>query len=168
MGTETRDSAPAPRTTTRPTAPSRGTLPTTPTAPVLGAPAYPSLAHRLLPKAVRRTLVSLGMWQDPTPLKPSAHLLQVHQVLTHYGWAQSLDFSPTGRMCIRGAQQFLETTGHVTPHDRERAVDYMQQTLQEHGVHLPFFAWNDLPGRPFQAVERLLNDSATAARTNGE
>ena len=138
-------------------------------APVLPcAPNYPTRWQLLMPRGARNLLASWGWWQNPVPLIPSDHLAQTLAVLERYGWARSLDFSPTGRMCIRGAQTLLETTGHVTPAARARAVDYMQQVLQEHGVHEPFFAWNDHHTRTFPQVSNLINLSAHAARKNGE
>jgi hypothetical protein len=113
-------------------------------------------------------MAAWGWWQNPTPLIPSDHLTQTLAVLERYGWCRSLDFSPTGRMCIRGAQTFLECTGHVTPAARARSVDYMQQTLHEHGIHTPFFAWNDYTDRTFPQVTYLITQSAAAARKNGE
>lgn len=148
----------------RPT-PVRRTAPAPlPVPPV--APDWPSRWHLLVPAAVRDRMAALGLWQNPTPLIPSDHLHQVIAVLERYGWARSLDFSPTGRMCIRGGQTLLERTGHVTPPARARAVDYMQQTLREHGVHEPFFAWND--HSTFPQVKALITLSAHAARSNGE
>jgi hypothetical protein len=44
----------------------------------------------------------------------------------------------------------------------------MQQTLREHGVHEPFFAWNDHTNRTFPQVTSLITQSAHAARKNGE
>lgn len=132
------------------------------------APDRPSRWHTLLPRGVRNLLAEWGWWQNPTPMKPSDHLDQVLNVLHRYGWCRSLDFSPTGRMCIRGAQTFLEHAGHVTPDARQRAVDYMQQTLQEHGYHQPFFAWNDFQAREFRHVQNLIIHAAAAARSNGE
>lgn len=132
------------------------------------APDRPSRLHQLIPRGVRNLMAAWGWWQNPIPLKPSDHLAQTLAVLERYGWGQSLDFSPTGRMCIRGAQTFLEYTGHVTPPARARAVAYLQQTLHEHGVHEPFFAWNDHTGRTFPQVTRLITLSITAARANGE
>jgi hypothetical protein len=121
-----------------------------------------------MPAGVRNQMAALGFWQNPVPLRPSLHLTQTVTVLERYGWGRSLDFSPTGRMCIRGAQTLLERTGHVTPPVRARAVDYMQQTLQEHGYHQPFFAWNDHQERTLQHVRNLILTSAHAARSNGE
>ncbi|MFG2532728.1 hypothetical protein [Streptomyces sp. NPDC048516] len=132
------------------------------------APEAPSWGHRLLPATVRGLLADLGWWQDPTPQKPSAHLDQTLAVLRRYGWCQSLDTSPTGRLCIRGAQQLLEKTGHVTPQARDRATHYMQQTLAQAGVRMQFFAWNDLPDQQFPAVQTLLETAARTARQNGE
>ena len=143
--------------------PAPAPLPVPPTAPD-----WPTRWHLLIPARVRNQLEALGFWQNPTPLIPSDHLTQVAAVLTRYGWGRSLDFSPTGRMCIRGAQTLLERTGHVTPAARARAVDYMQQSLQEHGYHQPFFAWNDHHDRTVQHVNNLLTHAANAARTNGE
>ena len=147
-------------------APSHRPAPTRPVAPQ--APARPSRLHQLIPRGVRNLMAAWGWWQNPTPLKPSDHLAQTLAVLDRYGWGQSLDFSPTGRMCIRGAQTFLEYTGHVTPPARARAVAYLQQTLQEAGVHEQFHAWNDHTGRTFTQVTRLITLSITAARANGE
>jgi hypothetical protein len=151
----------APQPVTRRSAPAP--LPVPP-----AAPDWPTRWHLLIPARVRNQLETLGLWQNPVPLIPSDHLTQVTAVLTRYGWGRSLDFSPTGRMCIRGAQTLLERTGHVTPAARARAVDYMQQSLQEHGYHQPFFAWNDHTDRTFQHVNNLLTHAAHTARTNGE
>ncbi|MFG2276688.1 hypothetical protein ACGFNY_43890 [Streptomyces chartreusis] len=151
----------APRHTTRRPAPAPLPVPT-------AAPDWPSRWHLIIPASFRNQMAALGLWQNPVPLIPSDHLTQTLHVLERYGWARSLDFSPTGRMCIRGAQTLLERTGHVTPQARARAVDYMQQTLQEHGHHQPFFHWNDFQGREFQHVKNLITTSAHAARSNGE
>lgn len=136
--------------------------------PAPTAPDWPSRWHLLIPAGLRNSLETLGLWQNPTPRTPSDHLHQTLAVLDRYGWGRSLDFSPTGRMCIRGAQTLLERTGHVTPAARARAVDYMQQTLQEHGYHQPFFAWNDHQERTLQHVRNLIHSSAHTAHTNGE
>ncbi|MFD9249491.1 DUF6197 family protein [Streptomyces bottropensis] len=153
-----------PRTVTPSAAPGRAPQ-LRPPAP---APDRPSRLHQLLPRGARNLMAAWGWWQNPTPLIPSDHLAQTLAVLERYGWCRSLDFSPTGRMCIRGAQTFLEYTGHVTPAGRARSVDYMQQTLHEHGVHEPFFAWNDHTDRTFPQVTYLISHAAAAARKNGE
>ncbi|MFC7794615.1 DUF6197 family protein [Streptomyces cinereoruber] len=113
-------------------------------------------------------LADLGWWNNPTPQNPSGHLDQVLAVLERYGWCQSLDTSPTGRMCIRGAQNLLERTGHVTPDARDRATAHMQTVLTRAGVDMPFWAWNDLPGQEFSHVKDLLTRAATHARTIGD
>jgi hypothetical protein len=171
MGTTYTDQA------TQPVAPSAAPLRTTTTRELVdealrglppATPQAPSWSHRLLPAAVRGLLADLGMWQDPTPQKPAAHLEQTLAVLRRYGWCQSLDVTVTGRLCIRGAQNLLEKAGHVTPQTRERAVAYMQQTLNQAGVRMAYFAWNDLPDQRFPAVEALLTQAANTARKNGE
>jgi hypothetical protein len=128
----------------------------------------PARWHQLLPTPLRNLLADWGWWQNPVPLKPSQHLMQVIDVLEQVGWCKSVDFSPTGRMCIRGAQKFLLHTGHVSPTACKQAVAYMQQTLQEHGVHMPFFAWNDLMEREFPQVKHMLHAAARTAHANGE
>ncbi|MFD3908863.1 hypothetical protein ACFXOL_20875 [Streptomyces californicus] len=168
-------------TTTGP-APKSGRLPrtTTPPAPALAPPAVipppletwapdpPTWGQRMIPKKIRSAMADLGLWQEPRPLKPSYHLTQVIEVLTRYGWCQSFDFSPTGRMCIRGAQTFLESTGHVTAIDREKAVNYLQTQLQRQGVNMQFWAWNDLPRNTFRGVEATISAASDLARRNGE
>ncbi|MGQ4393783.1 hypothetical protein ACN6K5_003569 [Streptomyces violaceoruber] len=160
-----------PRTVSPSAAPARVPRPTVRPAPtvqpVITAPDWPSRWHLLIPTSLRNQAAALGLWQNPTPLKPSDHLTQTLAVLDRYGWCRSLDFSPTGRMCIRGAQTLLERTGHVTPASRQRAVDYMQHTLSK-VTDLPFHAWNDLPERTFPQVSHLITASATLARTHGE
>jgi hypothetical protein len=144
-------------------------LPGLRTPPVeLGPPDTPPWSHRILPPPVRRLLADLGWWQDPVPQSPSAHLDKVLAVLRRYGWCQSLDTTPTGRLCIRGAQNVLQKTGHVTPENREKAVAYMQETLAQAGITMQFFAWNDLPDQQFSAVQTLLTQAANLARQNGE
>ncbi|WP_327260018.1 DUF6197 family protein [Streptomyces sp. NBC_01240] len=139
------------------------------TPPVeLEPPEPPPWRHRLLPRAVRGLLADLGWWQDPAPQPPSVHLEQTLDMLRKYGWCQSLDTTPTGRLCIRGAQNVLEKTGHTTPAGRERAVHYMQEALAQAGISMQFFAWNDLPDQQFSAVEALLTGAARLARENGE
>lgn len=132
------------------------------------APDWPTWGQRILPAPIRSLLVDLGMWHNPTPLFPSGHLTQTITVLERYGWCRSLDYSPTGRMCIRGAQNLLEKTGHVTPAARARAVDHMQTVLARHGVTMPFHAWNDLPHQQFSNIQTLLTRAAYTARANGE
>lgn len=139
------------------------------TPPVeLGHADTPPWSHRLLPPVVRGLLADLGWWQDPAPQLPSVHLEQTLAVLKKYGWCQSLDVTPTGRLCIRGAQNVLEKTGHTTPEAREKAVAYMQEALAQAGISMQFFAWNDLPDQQFSAVEALLTGAARLARENGE
>lgn len=160
-----------PQATPRPAAPARPAHPPAvhqPAPASLAAPDWPSRWHLLIPAGLRNSMETLGLWQNPEPLIPSDHLTQTLHVLERYGWGRSLDFSPTGRMCIRGGQTLLERTGHVTPASRARAVDYMQQTLQEHGYHQPFHAWNDHQERQFKHVRNLILTSARAARSNGE
>lgn len=160
---------PKPRTATPSAAPRRPTPTQPPALPVLPTtPGAPPWTHRLLPAAARRAMAHLGWWQNPTPQRPSTHLQQVLDVLRTYGWCQSLDVSPTGRVCIRGAQDLLEKTGHVTPQARERAVAYMQATLADAGIHMSFFTFNDLPGQTLAAVENLLVTASRKARANGE
>ena len=145
-----------------------------PTRPLAGpatlpaAPDAPPWHHSLLPKTIRNFMADLGWWQNPVPQRPSIHLEQTLAVIRRRGWGQSLDVSPTGRVCIRGAQALLERAGHVTPHARERAIAYMQQTLAEAGVVMQFFTWNDLPGQDLATVENLLVRAAYKARANGE
>lgn len=141
-------------------------LPVLPDAPP--APDWPTWGQRLMPKHVRHMLADLGMWNDPTPQPPSLHLLQTLNVMRRYGRVQSVDFSPTGRLCIRGAQSLLEKTGHVTPANRARAEQYMQAALRHEGVDLPFFHWHDLESTSDQAVGALLTTSSYRARANGE
>jgi hypothetical protein len=161
-----------PQAAPRPAAPARPASPPVVPRPAPAmpptAPDWPSRWHLLMPAGVRNQMAALGLWQNPVPLCPSLHLEQTLAVLERYGWARSLDFSPTGRMCIRGSQTLLERTGHVTPTARARAVDYMQQVLQEHGYHQPFFAWNDHQERTLTHVCNLILTSAHAARSNGE
>ncbi|MFD4795992.1 DUF6197 family protein [Streptomyces anulatus] len=149
----------------RPLAPA-GPLTAVPAPPA--APDWPTWGQRILPTPLRGLLVDLSMWQDPQPLPPSGHLTQTLAVLDRYGWCRSLDYSPTGRMCIRGAQNLLEKTGHVTPAARSRAVDHMQTVLGRRGVTMPFHAWNDLPHQQFSNIQTLLTRAAHTARANGE
>lgn len=161
---------PKPRTATPSAAPARPhpTGPVRPLPVLPTAPDAPTWTHRLLPASLRRLMAGLGWWQNPQPQRPSTHLEQTLAVIRQYGWCQSLDVSPTGRMCIRGAQNLLEKTGHVTPVARERAVAYMQATLADAGIHMSFFTFNDLPGQTLPTVENLLVSASRKARANGE
>ncbi len=139
-----------------------------PPALAIWAPDPPTWGQRLLPKAVRAGMAELGLWVEPRPLKPSFHLLQVIQVLERYGWCQTFDFSPTGRMCIRGAQEFLESTGRVSPIGRGKAVNYLQSALYHQGADMKFWAWNDLPHNTFEGVRATISHASDIARKNGE
>lgn len=156
-----------PRTTT-PSAPAPAPPAVIPQALAIWAPDPPTWGQRMIPKAVRSAMADLGLWQEPRPLKPSYHLAQVIEVLTRYGWCQSFDFSPTGRMCIRGAQTFLESTGHVTMIDREKSVYYLQSQLARQGVDMDFWQWNDLSSNTFRGVEAIISAASDLARKNGE
>ncbi|QGZ53347.1 hypothetical protein GPZ77_34520 (plasmid) [Streptomyces sp. QHH-9511] len=131
-------------------------------------PGAPPWSHRLIPGPVRQTLAELGWWNNPVPQPPSGHLDQVLAVLEKYGWCQSLDTDLRGRLCIRGAQNLLQNTGHVTPAARARAVDHMQTALHRSGITLSFFTWNDLPGQEFSHVRTLIRTAARNARRQGE
>lgn len=139
-----------------------------PPALEIWAPDPPTWGQRLLPKALRAAMADLGLWQEPRPLKPSYHLAQVIEVLHRYGWCKDFDFSPTGRMCIRGAQTFLESTGHVTTVDRDKAVNYLQSQLGRQGVNMPFWGWNDLPHITFKDAEATISAASDMARKNGD
>lgn len=128
----------------------------------------PPWTHRLLPAPVRALMADLGLWNNPVPQKPSAHLQQTLAVLRRYGWCRTQNTTIVGRLCIRDAQQLLQKTGHVTPTARERAVAYMQAALAEAGVSMSFFTWNDLPDQDFSAVETLIARASHLARQNGE
>ncbi|MFI5867735.1 hypothetical protein [Streptomyces sp. NPDC051546] len=137
---------------------------------VLAVPPPPGRGRTLLPRPVRTALSNWGLVYDAAaqPLIPSAHLIQLKHLLQAWGWGQSFDISPSGRLCIRGGQTVLEHHGYVTPAGRARAVAYMQQTLAADGVPMEFFAWNDLTGRTFAEVEHLIIRSAAAALSNKE
>ena len=128
----------------------------------------PPWSHRLLPRPLRLTMSGLGMWENPTPQPPSRHLAQVNVVLQRYGWCQTTDVTCTGRLCLRGAQDLLERTGHVTATDRELAVSYMHQALAAVGVRMTFFTWNDLPGQTFDNIQNRLRFAATLAFKKGD
>ncbi|MGW7603190.1 DUF6197 family protein [Streptomyces antimycoticus] len=113
-------------------------------------------------------MADLGLWVEPRPLKPSFHLVQVLQVLERYGWCQSFDFSPTGKMCIRGAQTFLESTGHVSSIGRGKAVNYLQSALHSQDVDMKFWAWNDLPHNTFAGVRAMISNASDIAQKNGD
>lgn len=139
-----------------------------PPALAIWAPDPPTWGQRLIPKMVRAGMADLGLWVEPRPLKPSFHLVQVIQVLERYGWCQSFDFSPTGKMCIRGAQTFLESTGHVSPIGRGKAVNYLQSALHQQDVDMTFWAWNDLSHNTFEGVRAMISHASDIARKNGE
>ncbi|MFD5848385.1 DUF6197 family protein [Streptomyces chartreusis] len=163
-----------PRLATRPGLPARATGTPLAAPPVLPVqvPANlldpPSWGQRILPAAVRDGLEAFGLYQNPIPQPPSIHLAQTLAALEKYGWCKALDISPTGRMCIRGAQGMLQRAGHVTPASRARAVHYLQLSLREIGVDQPFFHWNDFPERTFPQVRQRINRAAHLAHTNGE
>lgn len=162
-----------PRTATPSAVPPRAPAPARRPAPApLPVPSVPLERtprwHQMVPASLRNLMADWGWWQNPVPLRPSEHLMQVIDVLEQYGWCKSLDYSPTGRMCIRGAQKFLLHTGHVTPAAVKQAVAYMQQTLHENGYHQPFFTWNDLDERTLDEVKHLITAAARTAHANGE
>ena len=167
-----------PTTVQRPQADPRPAAPVRPPHPATVAPVPvqappnlldpPTWGQRLIPRTLRDGLEALGWWQNPVPQPPSRHLEQVQASLEKYGRCKSLDIAPTGRMCIRGAQTMLQRAGHVTEHDRARAVHYLQLSLHEVGVDMPFFAWNDLPSTTDSHVQQRLNRAIHLARTNGE
>lgn len=155
---------PRPATPTVTHSPRSPRLPQVPPPP----PAPPTWGQRLVPRPAQQLLAGFGMWQTGTPQPPSLHLLHTLSVLETYGWCKSLDVDPMGRLCMRGAQNLLEKTGYVTPDARHRAVDRMHTVLAQADVHMPFYAWNDLPGRTFPHVKALLTRAADHAHTIGD
>ncbi|TDC09415.1 hypothetical protein E1265_32255 [Streptomyces sp. 8K308] len=122
----------------------------------------------MLPRRLREAMSAVGMWEDPIPQPPSRHLAQISVVLEHYGWCQAADVSWPGKLCIRGAQDLLERTGHVTRVDRQLAVGYLQQALAAAGVRMAFHAWNDLPGNSLETVQIVLRSAAARAHKKGD
>ncbi|MFD1277320.1 hypothetical protein ACFQ51_52135 [Streptomyces kaempferi] len=139
--------SPRPRTATPPAAPVRPTPAPTPARPVVAPapepvqPGIPTWSHRFLPRTLRTLLADLGCWNNPAPQLPSTHLDQTLAVLQHYGWCRSQDVTPTGRMCIRGAQNLLEKTGHVT----SAAANEPSPTCTRSSP-TPGSAWSSSPG----------------------
>lgn len=149
--------------------------PQAPTAPAVPArarvlpevPDIPTWSQRLTPKTLRTALAGLGLYDNPTAQPPSIHLQQTLAVIERYGHCKSLAVSPTGKVCIHGAQGVLENAGYVTPEARDQAVRYMQHVLNTWGVRMQFFAWNDLPDTPTEDVRTLLTSASHRARANG-
>ncbi|MFE5482996.1 hypothetical protein [Streptomyces sp. NPDC056527] len=131
-------------------------------------PDLPTWGQRIVPRIAQNLLAGLGMWQAPAPQPPSLHLLHTLGVLERYGWCKFAGTDRSGRMCIGGAQRLLMDAGHVTPAARNRAVEHMHTVLAQAGVHMQFFAWQDLPGRTFPHVRALLTRTADHARQIGE
>lgn len=133
----------------------------------LELPPVPSRAVLAIPWPVRLLLEKAGLVVEARPLVPSAHLEQTRRLIAEWGWCKSMDLSPTGRLCIRGAQGVLERAGYVTRDTRKTAETYMQNELAKAGVRMEFFAWNDLPGTTRQQVDSLLWASSRRAYEEG-
>ena len=101
------------------------------------------------------------------PLLALAHLIQVIEVLTRYGWCQSFDFSPPDACALGVPRLFLESTGHVTTIDRGKAANYLQTQLSRQGVNMRFWEWNDLSHITFRGVEATGYAASDLARKNG-
>jgi hypothetical protein len=133
----------------------------------LELPPVPSRAVLAMPWPLRLLLEKAGLVVEARPLIPSAHLEQTRRLINEWGWCKSMDLSPTGRLCIRGAQGVLERAGYVTRDTRKTAEGYMQKELAKAGVRMEFFAWNDLPGTTRQQVDSLLRASGRRAYEEG-
>lgn len=133
----------------------------------LELPPIPSRATLAIPWPIRLLLERAGLVVEARPLIPSAHLEQTRRLLADWGWCKSMDLSPTGRLCVRGAQGVLEHAGYVTRDTRKTAETYMQTELAEAGVRLEFFAWNDLPGTTHGQVDSLLRTASRRAHEEG-
>lgn len=157
-----------PRTTPRPAARTKPHPPAAPARVLPDVPPPPTWGERLMPASLRNALAGLGMWHNPTPQPPSIHLLQTLAVIDHYGNCKSMSVSPTGKVCIRGAQALLLKAGYVTEPDRDQAVRYMQEVLHSAGIQMQFFAWHDLPGTTPEGIHTLMTKAAHRARANGE
>lgn len=150
-----------PQATPRPAASGRArVLPTT--------PPIPTWTERLTPRTIRNTLAHLGLYDLPTPQPPSIHLMQTLAVIQRYGHCKSLAVSPTGKVCIHGAQGVLQNAGYVTPQARHQAIKYMEAVLTTWGVRMQFFAFNDLPETPLEDLHTLLTSASHRARANGD
>lgn len=130
-------------------------------------PPIPSRAALTMPWYVRLLLEKAGLVVEARPLIPSAHLEHTRRLIAEWGWCKSMDLSPTGRLCIRGAQGVLERAGYVTRDTRKAAETYMQNELAKAGVRMEFFAWNDLPGTTRGQVDSLLRTACRRAYEEG-
>ena len=133
----------------------------------LELPPVPSRAVLAMPWPLRLLLEKAGLVVEARPLIPSAHLEQTRRLIDEWGWCKSMDLSPTGRLCIRGAQGVLERAGYVTRDTRKAAEGYMQRELAKAGVRMEFFAWNDLPGTTRGQVDSLLRTACRRAYEEG-
>lgn len=130
-------------------------------------PPVPSRAALAYPWYVRLLLEKAGLIVEARPLIPSAHLEQTRRLIAEWGWCKSMDLSPAGRVCVRGAQGVLERAGYVTRDARKAAEGYMQGELAKAGVRMEFFAWNDLPGTTHGQVDGLLRAASRRAYEEG-
>lgn len=130
-------------------------------------PPVPSRMALAVPWPVRLLLERAGLLVEAQPLIPSAHLEQTRRLIREWGWCQSMDLSPTGRLCIRGAQGVLERVGYVTRSTRKQSEKYMQDVLAMSGVVTSFYAWNDMDDRTASQVDALLRDASRLAYQKG-
>lgn len=133
----------------------------------MNLPPVPSRAALAMPWYVRILLEKAGLVVEARPLILSAHLEHTRRLIAEWGWCKSMDLSPTGRLCIRGAQGVLERAGYVTRDTRKEAETYMCRELAKAGIRMEFFAWNDLPGTTREQVDSLLRASSGRAFEEG-
>lgn len=115
-----------------------------------GEPALPSKLRALLPEQLHRSRtrhVSVARYLELTL-----------EVLERYGWARTGNNWRTagGKRCILGAQELLLALGFGDRDTLNKAGGYLNHQLRQRGVTATYDAWNEMPGRSYGDVKRLL------------
>ncbi|MFC8009139.1 DUF6197 family protein [Streptomyces cinereoruber] len=128
-------------------------------APILTPP---SRALRILPTWMLTLLARRhGAGRQITVAE---HLELTALVIERFGWAQRTLRTPSGRICMLGAQAVLYRLGYGDEQTAEEAGRRIQGVLGRRGISAPYWAWQDGPERAEVEVLHLLREAANTTR----
>lgn len=133
-----------------------------PVAPAAGAPSLDLPAVlRFLPDWVLP--VFRGSQGAGRVVSVAEYLELAALVLERFGWAHGRLRTRGGRRCIGGALVVLYRLGYGDEATVLAAGEQLEAVLAGRGLSMPFWCWNDHPGRTQGEVLYLLRQAAAAA-----
>lgn len=133
----------------------------------LSAPALepPSKLLRILPDWIMAFPLLRQFHAAGRQIGVAEHLELTALVIEKHGWARGALRTPSGRVCMLGAQRILYRLGYGDENTAQAAGTQIQNELVRRGVTEPFHSWNDMIGRTENEVLGVIRAAAAHVRS---